>query len=137
MSLAGRASASVALASSVFIYLSLTSVTSLEAQDDSRLGVRSHLSSFFIFIMARRTYSYFCCITVYYTVIIPEWWGAGVVICLERGADLHMPQLMPLPLTVSCFSQIQIGFTFLVLATRVVPEKEPLNGCVCVCVYLL
>jgi len=35
-----------------------------------------------------------------------EWWGAGVVICLERGADLHMAQLMPLPLTVSCFSKI-------------------------------
>jgi len=33
-----------------------------------------------------------------------------VVICLERGADLHMAQLMPLPLTVSCFSKIQIGF---------------------------
>jgi len=43
-----------------------------------------------------------------------EWWGAGVVICLERGADLHVFQLMPLPLTVSCFSKIQIGFTFLV-----------------------
>jgi len=45
-----------------------------------------------------------------------EWWGAGVVICLERGADLHMAQLMPLTLTDSCFSKIQIGFTFLVLA---------------------
>jgi len=44
-----------------------------------------------------------------------EQWGAGVVICLERGADLHMAQLMPLPLTVSCFIEIQIGFTFLVL----------------------
>jgi len=42
-----------------------------------------------------------------------EWWGAGVVICLERGADLHKAQLMTLPLTVSCFSKIQIGFTFL------------------------
>jgi len=31
-----------------------------------------------------------------------EWGGAGVVICLERGADLHTAQLMPLPLTVSC-----------------------------------
>jgi len=41
-----------------------------------------------------------------------EWWGAGVVICLERGADLHMAQLMPLPLTVSCFSKIQIGLPF-------------------------
>ena len=39
-----------------------------------------------------------------------------MVICLERGADLHMAQLMPLPLTVSCFCKIQIGFTFLVLA---------------------
>jgi len=39
-----------------------------------------------------------------------------VVICLERGADLHMAQLMPLPLTVSCFSNIQIGFAFLVPA---------------------
>ena len=39
-----------------------------------------------------------------------------MVICLERGTDLHMAQLMPLPLTVSCFSKIQIGFTFLVAA---------------------
>ena len=39
-----------------------------------------------------------------------------MVICLERGADLHMAQLMPLPLTVSCFSKIQIDFTFLVPA---------------------
>jgi len=43
-----------------------------------------------------------------------EWWGAGVVICLQQGADLHMTQLMPFPLTISCFSKIQIGFTFLV-----------------------
>ena len=45
-----------------------------------------------------------------------EWWGAGVVICLEWGADLYVAQLMPLPLTVSCFIKIQIGFTFLVPA---------------------
>ena len=45
-----------------------------------------------------------------------EWWGVGMVICQERGADLHMAQLMPLPLTVSCFSKIQIGFAFLVPA---------------------
>ena len=42
-----------------------------------------------------------------------ERWGAGAVIGLERGADLHTAQLMPLSLTVSCFSKIQIGFTFL------------------------
>ena len=47
-----------------------------------------------------------------------------MVICLERGADLHMAQLMPLPLTVSCFSQIQIGFTFLVLAHPGSPGKR-------------
>jgi len=46
-----------------------------------------------------------------------EWWDTGMVICLERGADLHMAQLMPLPLTdCSCSSKIQIGFTFLVPA---------------------
>jgi len=39
-----------------------------------------------------------------------------MVICLEHGADLHMTQLMLLPLTVSCFSKVQIGFTFLVPA---------------------
>ena len=45
-----------------------------------------------------------------------ELWGAGVVICLKQGADLHLAQLMPMPLIVSCFSKIQIGFTFLVPA---------------------
>jgi len=42
--------------------------------------------------------------------------SGGVVICLEQGADLHMAQLMPLPITVSCFSKIQTGFAFLVPA---------------------
>ena len=63
-----------------------------------------------------------------------ECWDAGVVICLERGTDLHMAQLLLLPLTVSCFSKIQIGFTFLVPAHPGSPGKGPLNGCVCVCV---
>ena len=60
-----------------------------------------------------------------------EWWGAGVVICLERDADLHMVQLMLLPLTVSCFSKIQIGFTFLVLAHLVSPGQRAVKW-VCV-----
>ena len=60
--------------------------------------------------------------------------GAGVVICLERDADLHMAQLMPLPLMVSCFSKIQIGFTFLVQGHPGSPGKGPLNECECVCV---
>ena len=55
-----------------------------------------------------------------------------MVICLELGADLHMAQLMPLPLTVSCCSKIQIGFTFLVPAHPGSPGKGLLNGCVCV-----
>jgi len=63
------------------------------------------------------------------------WWGAGVVICLEHGADLHMAQLMPLSLTVSCFSKIQIGFTFLVPAHLGSPGKRAVKRvCVCVCV---
>jgi len=61
-----------------------------------------------------------------------EWWAAGMVICLERGAGLHVSQLMPLPLTVSCFSKILIGFTFLVPARLGSRGKGPLNGCVCV-----
>jgi len=58
-----------------------------------------------------------------------------MVICLDRGADLHMAQLMPLPLTVSCFSQIQIGFTFLVPAHLGSSRKRAVKRvCVCVCV---
>jgi len=59
-----------------------------------------------------------------------------MVICLERGADLHMAQLMPLPLTVSSFSKIQI-LPFWYWLTRVVPEKRPLNGCVCTVSYFV
>ena len=63
-----------------------------------------------------------------------EWWGAGVVISMERGADLHMAhQLMPLPLTVSCFSEIQIGFTFLVPAHPGSPGQRTVKR---VCVLL-
>jgi len=67
--------------------------------------------------------------------LIAERWGAGVVICLERGADLHMAQLMPLPLTVSYFSKIQIGFAFLVLVHPGSPGQRAVKRvCVCVCV---
>ena len=57
-----------------------------------------------------------------------------MVVCLERGADLHTAQLMPLPLTVSCFSKIQIGFTFLVMAHPGSPGKRAVKR-LCVCVY--
>ena len=57
-----------------------------------------------------------------------------MVICLQRDADLHMAQLMPLPLTVSCFSKIQIGFTFLVPAyPGSTGERAVKRECVCVC----
>ena len=56
-----------------------------------------------------------------------------MVFCLERGADLHMAQRMPLPLTVSCFSKIQIGFTFLVPAHPGSPRQRAIKR-VCVCV---
>jgi len=46
---------------------------------------------------------------------------------LERGADLHMAQLMPLPLTVSFFSEIQIGFTCLLSVHPGSPEKGPVK----------
>jgi len=71
-----------------------------------------------------------------------------MVICLARCADLHMAQQMPLPLTVPCFSKIQIGFTFLVPAhpgspghravervcVRVRVRVTRVRMCVCVCV---
>ena len=81
------------------------------------------------------------------SVVLRCWLGGGHTACqnrvvrcwhgylLERGADLHMAQLMPLPLTVSCFSKIQIGFTFLVPAYPGSPGKRAVKRvCVCVCV---
>ena len=65
-----------------------------------------------------------------------EWCGAGVVICLERGADLHMAQLMPLPLTVCCFNKIQIDSTFLVSAHPGSPGQRAVKW-VCVCVIII
>jgi len=66
-----------------------------------------------------------------------EWWGAGMVICLELGAYLHMAQLMPLPLTVSCFSKSRLVLPFWYRLTRIVLDKWPLNGCVCCCLLVL
>jgi len=65
-----------------------------------------------------------------------EWWVAGMVICLEQGAELHMAQLMPLPLTVLCFGKIQIGFTFLVLAYPGSPGQWAVKR-VCMCTILM
>jgi len=58
-----------------------------------------------------------------------------MVVCLERSADLHMTQRIPQPFTVSCFSNIQIGFTFLVPAHPGSPGQRAVKRvCVCVCV---
>jgi len=60
-----------------------------------------------------------------------EWWDVGVVLCLGQGADLHMAQLMPLPLTISCSSKSNLdlfylpGFTFLVPAHPDGPRQNP------------
>jgi len=60
-----------------------------------------------------------------------------MVICLERDADLHMAQLMPMPLTVSSFSKIQIVFTFLVPAHPGSPGQRAVKRvCACVCVQM-
>ena len=59
-----------------------------------------------------------------------------MVICLERGADLHIAQLMPLPLTGSCFGKNQIGFIIMVPAHPGRPGKGAVK-CVCVCVCVL
>jgi len=63
-----------------------------------------------------------------------EWWGASMV---RVRADLHTAQLMPLPLTVTCFSKILTVLPFWYRLTWVVPEKGPLNGCVCKCKKLI
>jgi len=48
-----------------------------------------------------------------------EWWAAGMVMCLGQGADLHVAQLMPLPLTVSCSSKSRLVLPFWCWLTRV------------------
>jgi len=66
-----------------------------------------------------------------------EWWDAGMVMGLGQGADLHMAQLMPLSLTVSCSSKSRLVLPFWCCLIRVVPDNIQAgrnNGCVCVCV---
>ena len=60
--------------------------------------------------------------------------GAGMVICLERGADLHIGQLMPLPLTVSCSSKSRLLLPeWFCFSGASLPglswKKRPLNEC--------
>jgi len=62
--------------------------------------------------------------------------SGGVLAWLFVWSNVHTAQLMPLPLTVSCFSKIQIGLPFWYRLTRVVPDTGPLTGCVCVVVVV-
>jgi len=55
--------------------------------------------------------------------------GMPVWLCLGQGSDLHMAQLVPLPLTVSCSSKSRLVLPFWYRLTRVVPDKGLLNGC--------
>ena len=63
--------------------------------------------------------------------------SSGVLAWLSVWSEVltHMAQLMPLPLTVSCSSKIQIGFTFLVPAHLGSPGQRAVKR-VCVCVFL-
>ena len=58
-----------------------------------------------------------------------QWWGAGMVICLGQGADLHTAKLMPLPLTVLASVKSTLILPFWYWLTVVVPEKGTLNVC--------
>ena len=62
-----------------------------------------------------------------------EWWCTGMVMFLERDADLHMAQLMPLPLTVSAVKS-RFVLPFWYRLTWVVPGKRAVKlVCVCLC----
>jgi len=61
-----------------------------------------------------------------------EWWGAGVVVCLEWGADLHTAQLMPLPLMSLASAKSRLVFAFLVPAHPGSPRQRAFKR-VCVC----
>ena len=70
-------------------------------------------------------------------------WDVGVVVCLGQGADLHMAQLMPLPLSISCFSKFRLVLPswlcvipFWCRLTRVVPDKIQKGHKMVVCVIV-
>ena len=66
-----------------------------------------------------------------------QWWDAGMVMCMGQGADLHMAQLMLLPLTVSCSSKSRLVLPFWCRLTWVVTDRIQ-EGCrmvVCVCCH--
>jgi len=57
-----------------------------------------------------------------------EWWGAGAVVCLERGADLHMAQRCHCHSLSLASVKSRLVLPFWYRIARVVPEKGPLIG---------
>jgi len=68
-----------------------------------------------------------------------ECWDAGVVTCLGQGADLHMAQVMPLPLTISCSSKSRLVLPswFYLSGAGQNPRGPQTVVCLCVRVCLL
>ena len=87
------------------------------------------MKEFIIWFVKQRTVGY---LFRNWLVTLVEWWGAGVVICLERGADLHMVQLIHCHSLSLASVKSRLVLPFWYRLTRLVPEKGPLNGCVCV-----
>jgi len=65
-----------------------------------------------------------------------EWWGAGMVICLDRGADLHMAQWCHYHSLSLASVKFRLVLPFWYRLTRVVLDKGSLNGCVCFCIIV-
>jgi len=65
------------------------------------------------------------------------WWDAGVVMCLGQGADLHMAQLMLLPLTISCSSKSRLILPLWCRLTQAVPDKIQEGRKMVVCVFVV
>jgi len=57
-----------------------------------------------------------------------EWWDSSVVVCLGRGADLHMAQQMPLSLTISCSSKSTHACTHACMHTRTHTHTQSFYG---------
>ena len=77
------------------------------------------------------------CITsfIYIYLFTQDWWDAGMVMCMGQGADFHMAQLVPLPLTISYCSKSRLVLPIWCRLSWVVPDKiqeGQKNGCVCV-----
>jgi len=86
------------------------------------------------------TWNYYCCTIKFSSTYLHcfdavGWmagrWAAGMAICLGRNANVHMAQLMPLPLTISCSSKSRLILPFWYQLTQEVLDERLLNGCCC------